>query len=75
MPDTRSDWPPSRIRSLRRRLGWTQAEMGQAIFDAEQDSARVMYARLETGKRNPGSAVRRTLDRLRDRLPEGELAE
>jgi len=59
------EWPPDKIKELRKTLGMTQAEMGQEIWDASEATAQKNLSNLETGKYEPSAAVRRHLQRLR----------
>jgi len=59
------EWPPDKIKKLRRRLGMTQAEMGQEIWDASEATAQKNLSNLERGEHEPTAAVRRHLQRLR----------
>jgi DNA-binding transcriptional regulator YiaG len=58
------DWTPDRIESLRKERGQSRAEFGLDIYDATESGAYSMVHRMEHGERSPGSAARKTLERM-----------
>lgn len=56
---------PETIQDLREERGQTQFEFGAEIYDYDdRNSLEVEVYRLEKGKRSPGAAARRTLQRM-----------
>ena len=55
------DWTPEEIRALRKRLGYNQTQMAEALGYSRYQSV----SELEHGKLTPSSSVLRLLDHLR----------
>lgn len=59
------EWTPGKIRRLRERRGQTQVEFAKDLYDLEDEHTLQVYvSRMETGSREPTSAVRKTLERM-----------
>ena len=57
-------WTPENIRSLRKRLGMTQQELGDFLGYSQP---QIRISELERGERNPSGAVQRLLDMLAEK--------
>lgn len=54
------EWTPQRVRTLRKRLGYTQDEMAVALGYSRKQSV----SDLERGEMEPSDTIRRLLDHL-----------
>jgi len=58
-------WTASKIREIRKnKRGQNQTQFGLDIYDTDPKTAQKLVSDLERGKMNPGSAARKTIERM-----------